>query len=513
MHNVKSLEPVATLLKRFSNSESRFNQWRSLHQEAMDYSAPQRETFNLHSPGQEKNRYVFDSTAEDGLEAFISIIQSSLVPSWQQWTNLIAGTEIPKDQKEEVDKKLKETTDTLFNNINHSNFDTEITQSFSDLGIGTGAILIEEADFNESSSFVFTNIPLAELYIEKPSRGAVKNAWRKQKIEAGCVSQSFPDAEIPHELQKIIDKDRFTEVEIKNGFIFNEKTKLYNHVVLWQKSLLFAQEFKTKRLIVFRWSVVPGEGYGRGIAIKKLPDIRTANKIKEIILGNAAIQMTGVYTGVSDGLFNPNTVVISPGTVIPVMSNDSTNPTIKDLTPSGNLRIADGLLLEVQTSIRKAFFDNPLGDVSDPVRSATENLLRAQMFLKQSGASTGRLKSEFIEPLISAGIDILSSLGKVPDIKIDGKQVTIKQVSPLAKAESTEEFQSTQLWLSSLMQILPPEVIASTVKVEDLPKKFQQQLGTDPDLIRSKEQIAEIASKLEQSVQQQGQQNDGQQTI
>lgn len=490
------LGSVAKLLKRFQKAAERYNKWRSLHQEAMDFCTPQRETFTIQSEGQRKTHFVFDSTAEEGTEQFASRIQGSLTPSWQQWINLTAGDDVPKEQQESVDKKLKESTDTFFINLNHSNFDTELTPSLIDLSIGTGCMLVEENDFDESSAFKFTNIPLAELYIEKPARGAVKNVWRKQKVEAANMLITWPNMDVPQDLKKILDKDPNQELDILNGFLFNQKSKEYDQVVIWKKKLLFTQSFKTRRMIVFRWSLTPGEAYGRGPGIKKLPTIRTANKIVELRLGNGALQMSGVYTGRADGLFNPHTVRIAPGTVIPVATNDNTNPTLKALTPSGNINITLEDLQDARESIRTAFFSTPLGEISDPVRSATENILRNQEFLKNSGASIGRLKTEMIEPIVSACVEILVGRGKFPDIKVDGKDVTIKQTSPLAKAEDLEDFQNTQLWLSTLSQFIPPEVLALKVKIEELPGEFQKQLGTNPNLIRSEAETKKVASQI-----------------
>lgn len=81
----KGLGSVAKLLKRFEKSEERYNKWRSLLQEVMDFVTPQRETFTIQSEGQRKNHFVFDSTAEEGIEQFASRIQGSLLPTWQPW--------------------------------------------------------------------------------------------------------------------------------------------------------------------------------------------------------------------------------------------------------------------------------------------------------------------------------------------------------------------------------------------------------------------------------------------
>ncbi len=505
----KGLGDVPKLLKRFAVAEQRYNLWRSLHQEAMDYSMPQRETFTIHSEGQRKDNILFDSTAEEGAKQFASRIQGSLLPSWQQWMNLTAGGDVPEDEQENVNKLLKDATDTFFNHLNHSNFDTEITPSLLDLSIGTGAILVEENDFDESSALKFTSMPLAEISVEKPARGAVKNVWRKQKVEAGNIKITWPDAELPSELEKLASEKPETEVEIINGFLFNNDAKMYDQIVLWKKNLIFTQQFNKRRLIVFRWSVVPGEAYGRGPAIEKLPDIKTANKIVELRLGNGALQMSGVYTGRSDGMFNPHTARIAPGAIIPVMSNDNANPTIRPLTPSGNINITREDLEDARNSIRKAFFSQPLGDITDPVRSATENVLRNQEFLKQSGAQIGRLKSELIEPIVDACIDILQERGKVAELKVDGKDVTMKQTSPLAQAEDLENFQNTQLWLSSLAQFVPQEILALKVKVEELPEEFQKQLGVNPKLIRSKAESEGVANQVQEAASAQLQQVEG----
>ena len=503
----KGIGDTSSLLKRYSAAKSAADIWRSLHQEAMDYATPQRETFTQHSPGQRKGRFVYDSTAVEGSEQFASRIQGSLVPSWQQWVDLVSGSEIPEEDKQQVDKLLAEATEKMFANLNHSNFDTEITPSFKDLSIGTGAILIEEAEFGSSSAFKFTNVPLAELKLE-PSG----NPWREQKVAAAKIPQTWPEADIPTELQKILDKDPNKEVNILNGMVRNQENKTWIQVVIWKKQAIFSQEFKTQRLIVFRWSVTPGETYGRGPAIHKLPDIRTANKIVELTLGNAALQMSGLYTGRSDGIFNPHTVRIAPGSIIPVGSNDSSNPTLSPLTPSGNLGIAEGTLEMMQNNIRKAFFSDPLGELTDPVRSATENIIRNQEFLKQSGASIGRLKTELIEPLVSAMVDILKELGQFPEINVNGQEVTIKQVSPLAQSENIEQFQNTQLWMATMAGFLPPEVIAAKVKVEELPSKFQQQLAVDPDLVRTKEETKELAQQVQSAAAQRIQQGGANET-
>ena len=166
------------------------------------------------------------------------------------------------------------------------------------------------------------------------------------------------------------------------------------------------------------------------------------------------------------------------------------------------------MLEDLRENIRKALFIEPLGDITDPVRSATEITIRQQEMLKNAGASIGRLKSELIEPLVRAVVDILSSLGKMAPIIVDGKEVTIKQMSPLAKAEDLEDFQNSQLWWSNVAQ-LPPEVMMGSVKIEDLPRFWQQKLGVPANLVRSNEEREALAQQVQQAAEIQLEQGGG----
>ena len=149
---------------------------------------------------------------------------------------------------------------------------------------------------------------------------------------------------------------------------------------------------------------------------------------------------------------------------------------------------------ELQEKINQAFMANPLGDVTDPVRSATENMIRQQEMLKQAGASFGRLRTELIEPLLEAGIDILRGRGLFPDIRLDGREITIKHASPLAKAEDIEDFQNLLTWAQSNIGIVGPEVFMGTAKVEDFPSVTGEMLGIPAKLIRSEEESTSLGS-------------------
>ena len=81
--------------------------------------------------------------------------------------------------------------------------------------------------------------------------------------------------------------------------------------------LLASGLFAENPFVAFRWLKLPNETYGRGPVAKALPDIRTANKVVELILKNASIAATGIWQAEDDGVLNPATIRLVPGAIIP----------------------------------------------------------------------------------------------------------------------------------------------------------------------------------------------------
>ncbi|GAG96563.1 unnamed protein product, partial [marine sediment metagenome] len=113
-----------------------------------------------------------------------------------------------------IDKGLEDTTETFFKHLNHSNFSTEITPGLSDLGVGTGAIMVDEGVFGKEEVFKFSNVPLAELYIED-----IKTVWRDQEICVSKIPENWPEADLPTSLKEMIKSDPTKKVKIINGMV------------------------------------------------------------------------------------------------------------------------------------------------------------------------------------------------------------------------------------------------------------------------------------------------------
>ena len=489
MLDIKKLE------KRRDKARADREQWRDLLEDAYDYTIPARNRFTDRTDGDEENSHLYDETASAAIPRFANRLQRSLFPEGQQFAQFKAGSDFTDEQKKQVDDSLEEYTNTFYSFFDRSNFQTEINPSLIDCGVSTGVVLVSEDKFTAEHPFYFTNIPADEISFEKPVKGRLVNMWRRVKMCCGEIKETWSNADIPEKLQKIIDKCPDQEETLDIGQI--KEDNKYSVYVIWDKHIIVHDQFDTQRMIAFRLSAFPRETWGRGPAIQVLPAIRDANVIKQLIIENAAIQVSGMFTSRSDGVFNPWTMTITPGGVIPVASNDNQNPTLRRLEQSGDLYTGQIVLEELRSAIQKAFFVDPMGEISDPVRSATEQTMRMQEFLKDQGAAIGRLRTECVEPVVLAVVDILRGRGKLPkQVKVDGKEVKIIHNTVLTQAEQQEDYQALMTWASAVFSLLPPEAAMGLVKVEELPAGMADMLGVSSKYTRSKGEQGELTKMV-----------------
>jgi len=497
-----SLRKPADIIKRRDAAASRKELWRSLYRETYDYFMPQRETFNTYAPGQRKDFHLFDSTGQECIYSAANTAQSLLCPSWKNWALLAPGGDIKPEEAEsqEVIDKLQETTETIFNYVNHSNFSTVVPEIFLDLMVGTGAMTVEEGDMEEP--LLHDCVPLSALELEEGPNGSIKTEFQKHSVTARNLTQMFRGMtleSLPQKLQDKIRKQPDSKIDIIRGCIYVPETRQYYGVVVDAEAsgILWSHNYGlTSPYIVARSSVTAGEIYGRGPAIWALPDMKTLNAMVEFMLSVGALQAAPPMTAVTDSVMNPYTTSLIPNTVIPVGSNDSGNPSLRVLEVGGNFNITEKLIFEQRQRIRRIM----LGEMGHegPVKSPTEWMIHDRNRTREQGSVYGRIQSEFLSPYMTRVVAILGKMGKVPPLKINGKQITLKYVSPLARAQDDEDLLSLQKSLEILMP-LGPEAIAASLKVESIGRFVARKTGLDADLARTEEETQKIVEAAGQA--------------
>ena len=141
--NVQQIQdPVKKILARYKHAKTIKDQWTSVFEECYEYALPQRESFFSETPGRRRTDHIFDETAVVGVQEFASRLQSGIVPNYARWAEFVAGSEIPKEQQKETNLVLDEITEYVFEVLQNSNFSQEVHETFLDIALGTGVLLV-----------------------------------------------------------------------------------------------------------------------------------------------------------------------------------------------------------------------------------------------------------------------------------------------------------------------------------------------------------------------------------
>lgn len=522
-------KPVKDLLDDHERGKTDNLRWRHLYRDAYRYTQPARDTVDNPQRGQRRFDVVFDSTGVKSTAKAANRLQDLMFPAGKNIVEPQPGPQFQGEDEEvrqQIAKQLMDANDRWHAALWKSNFQQVINEGLQDLLIGTASLL-----FNEGppwDPFHFTAVPQFSINFLEGPWGTISTVSREVRLRADVAKKQWPNSNIDPTATGNAsegDGDKRTYVEITYpddetaivppGELMPVPTKWFYTVIdLESQRKIFDQDKVIETAspwIVPRWQKVAEETRGRGPILQALPDIRTANKVVELILKNASLAITGIWTAVDDGVFNPNTAAFQSGSFIPVASNGGTRgPSIAPLEFPGNFDVSQIILADQREQIKEALFDNNLPPVAGPPRTATEFIERLRNLQVDIGPAAGRIQKELIDPLYLRGLHILRKKGLVAipdDLQLDSQTISLQVVSPIAQRQALDNIQKVVQFLE-LVSFLGQEILHLKVKTDAIPAFIAKELGVPPDLLRN---VAEQQNVLEAVAQAatQGQETEG----
>ena len=488
-------EDAEALMRRRAHAATKKDLWRSLYRDAYLYAMPARETFTWHTEGQYRNNRLFDSTLQEATYTAANTLCALLFPSWVEWAQLAPGGSFtPKMLADhpEVVSGLQDATKILFQFLNGSNFNTVISEIALDLQVGTGALDLDEGDMD--NPFVFEALPTSCLELENGPHGTIETVWMEREPLARNLLRLYPGLEIydlPESVQKQIREAPETKVKLVQGKVYDPETKKYFGVVIVDAGpqIVWRYDYGTSSpSIVARASKTAGETYGRGRVLLALADARTLDRMVEFILTQAALQLAPPMTGVSDGVLNPYTASLTPNTIIPVASNADNSPSLRPIETGANFSVTEQMVKDLRERVRRTMLGPEPSE--GPVKSATEISVADRNRLWAMNGEYTRIQAELLAKVIQRCVWILQKKGMIPKFRLDGKEVTIKYVSPFATTQNADDlmaFEKTVQQILALGPQLGPTALSAGLKIKDVPAYIARKNGIPESLIMTDE--------------------------
>lgn len=506
------MEKIDKILDRYSKAADERDNWINLWQDCYDLAFPSRTGFYSESPGESKTDNIYDASTTQAVGEFASRMQAGLTPSFAKWFELQAGSEIEEQLKSEVNKQLEAVGDYVWEILQSSNLNQELHEAYYDLAIGTGTIMVEEGD--AENPVRFTALPQSQVVLDTGPYGFIDATWRSRQMKLRDIKVVWPNAVIPSDMESTGMRDeehKFTIIECVYRDWAEKRFERHDFVVICKdmKHILLSGEFMgdgSNPLISFRWSKTAGETYGRGPLLNTLPDVKTLNEVVRLGLENAAMSITGMWQADDDGILNPDTIELVPGTILPRAMNSRG---LEPLVPANRLDVSQFMIQDMRNNIKKAMFNESLGSPEGTPMSATEVHERMADLSRIIGSAYGRLHTEMTTPLLRRVIHILKKQGRIEIPMVNGREVKVVNVSPLAQAQHNENVARVGRWLQLMNAGFGPQMTNMVVKAEEAAIYTGQQIGVPEKLIRDDAERAEIAQAVAETQELATQQQQG----
>ena len=502
-------------LERFSRAKSRRMNWEGTWQEIFDYVYPGREGFSSSAPGQRKDDLIFDETAVVGVQEFASRMLAGIVPNNMRWARFEPSPRIeaeldPTDLMR-VQGQLDEVTQEVFEHIENSNFQQEAHESFLDLAVGTGSMVINRGD-DSLKTLDFASVPMHTVYLEEGPFGGIDGQYRVQTPKAEDIALLWPDAKLTNNIKDKIDgntqsRDGETKVKIlecthRDWSAVDTETYLHYVMDVEEKTYIVKREYKgigSSPWVNFRWAKASNEIYGRGPAYNALAAIKTCNLTVQLILENAEMSIAGMWQLDDDGVINPANIRLVPGTVIPRSVNARG---LEPLASPGNFDVAQLVLQDMRHNINRALYNETLGRREGTPISATEVAERMAELSRQLGAVFGRLQTEFVFPTLRRVVYLLKEQGRIELPTLNGQEVKIRAVSPLIRAQRNEDISQHVNFVTALGQLFGPAAVQTMVNPQNFAEQMAKWYQIDASLLRSEGEQEELAQQTAQAASQ-----------
>jgi hypothetical protein len=496
---------VAKLDRRYRDLKNARSNWESHWQQLADYMLPRKaDIVKKRTEGDKRTDLIYDGTAIHAVELLSSSLHGMLTSPSTPWFSMRFRNPALQ-QDDAANEWLELSIDQMYQAFHRSNFQQEVHELYFDLVVfGTGGMYVESAP----DGVRFGTRHIAEICISEDANGRVDTVYRKFKLTSRAMEQQFGIENLPTQVVRDLEKEPYKEHEIVHavyprGGKSNRTSRgkpfasIYYHYNT--KHLLSEKGYDEFPFMVPRFVKDSVSVYGRSPAMTALPDVKMVNKMSETTIRAAQKQVDPPLMAPDDGFMLP--IRTTPGSLN--FYRAGTRDRLEPLQIGANNPLGLNMEEQRRNAIRQAFYVDQLLLSQGQNMTATEVLQRNEEKMRLLGPVLGRLQSEFLQPLISRSFALLLRNGFLPPApeQLQGQDIEIEYVSPLAKAQKLTDLQSMLRGFEVMMQVAEIAPVMDYLDTDRLVKYLVEVTGIPARVIRSDEEVAQMRRQQQQAAQ------------
>ena len=520
MTNKQDIEKIVT---RSTDLMSANDFWQSYFQDLATYCLPRKAWItSVKSKGDRlKLDQVYDSTAIRSLKIMAAGFHSNLTSPATKWFNLRTRDLKVMDDKD-AQLWFNEVEDIMFGTFASSNFDTTMQEFYLNAGcFGTGTVLTLE-DVEEKVRF--TEVPIEQVAFEEDSYGRVNRVYRLFPLTAQQAFDLWGE-EAGEAVKETVKKKPQEQLKFlhyvgprdeRNPAKDDASNMPYKS--LWiemsKKHLIGEGGFLDNPYAVGRFYKDTADVFGFSPAMDVFPDIK-------LVQAQVKTMLRASMKSADPAIIAPRKGFIAPLNANPGKINyyDKKSPDdrVEAFPNGGNFQLTIEVIKETQLNIEKAFFVPLFQAISNITKQMTipEVQRRISENMVLLGPVVGRFTQEMLDPIVLRVFDILYRGGNLPQPppSIQGQEMDVVYISPLARAQKESEIYSIQSFMQDvgLIAQAKPEVL-DMIDGDAMVDEISIIRGINPELIKSqadvdgmrKQRAEQQAAMAQQQAMQQG---------
>lgn len=505
------ITPLVQMLdRRYKTLRSQRTNWENHWQQLADYMLPRKaDITKKRMQGDKRTELIFDGTAIHAVELLASSLHGMLTSPSTPWFSM-RYRDPALQQNDIANEWLEASLDQMYKAFQRSNFQEQIHELYYDLVVfGTAAFYVEQ----DPQGVRFSCRHIAEICVSENQEGRVDTVYRHFKMSARAISMQFPNS-LSAKIKKDVEDDPYREHDLvhvvyprqeSGGKKAKDKPVASVYYTADDRQLLSEGGFDEFPFMVTRFVKDSVSTYGRSPAMTALPDVKMVNKMSETIIKSAQKQLDPPLMVPDDGFMG--SIRTSPGSLN--FYRSGTRDRMEPLQIGANNVLGLNMEEQRRDAIRQAFFVDQLLLGQGSNMTATEVLQRNEEKMRLLGPVLGRLQAELLQPMISRSFALLLRGGflPAPPEELQGMDIDIEYVSPLAKAQKLTDLQSMLRGFEVMLQMSQVAPVMDYLDSDKLVEYIVETTGMPARVIRGKAEVDQMRRAKAQATAQVMEQN------
>ncbi|WP_010137593.1 portal protein [Oceanicola sp. S124] len=466
------------------------------------------EIFRFCAPGREGDFSRRGSTTLTEAETFHSLPEELAIdlagdlvdyytPAEASWTNFLVTAPVPEDQVSDVTDLVETREQDIRDLIASSNYyDIAPQWGFETATHGTPALWVQQAHLMQPIHVEV--VPPHELLIV-PGHLGLLDRFREQWVNADTLAALFKDWDVDLSDPRIRNKINKPGATAKVcwGFWVDWtdparpmwKAEITVDEIGVMEAEVIGDLAGACPLLVGRFNPQIGKPWGRGSGWKALPDMRTLDKIDEVVLTGLddALKNTLIYP--DDGFIDLSEGVIA-GSAIPA-SRGFTRDMIYELQKGTNLDYGFYTEEGFIERLNRAFYQDGPRQRGDTPPTASQWIDQRRQVQKRLGKPSAPLWTEMICPMVQRFEYLGVQTGQLEEaITFNEQVITLQPISPMQKAQNQDQVMISRSNLGLAFEVFQDRVDNFIDPVGTF-RNIVRASGDELTVMREKERVVE----------------------